>query len=419
LKLFRFILRFAKFIAKVILPRKTYEKLDDLAYRKFLQLSMRLNMKAEIIRRKSYKKLTRGVNLFIHCMENSASTVGRLLQQALEVTGIPYQIIDLHNLQNYKKKQKNIKLYNINIVVCHVAFDISITLSKLYIDMKRHYNIAYCAWELAELPDAFCSALSNFQEMWTLSTFCTNSIGRKSYVPVLTVPLHVDNNRTVIEKGREYFNIDKDIYLFMFAYDCTSYVSRKNPNAAVQAFMKAFSPDDRHVGMMLKLIYPEKDKEHIKKLLEMLSPYPHIYYIDRYLSDDEMRTLLHISDTFVSLHRSEGFGLLPLEAMALGTSVISTAWSGNMEYMNHKNTALVDYKLIPVNGQYIGTTPEDGYVWADPDIDEAAAHMRRLVSDKTWRESLIMNGKHTADVHFNTTATSTLIRNRLEFLKLI
>jgi len=289
--------------------------------------------------------------------------------------------------------------------------------------MKRHYNIAYCVWELAELPDAFCSALRNFQEVWTPSTFCTTSIGRKSFVPVLTVPHTLDNNRTVIENGREYFKIDKDIYLFMFAYDCSSYVSRKNPNAAVQAFMKAFSPDDRHVGMMLKLIYSikdkEQDKEHIKKLMETLSPYPHIYYIDRYLSDEEMRTLLHVSDTFVSLHRSEGFGLLPLEAMALGTPVISTAWSGNMEYMNYKNAALVDYKLIPVNGEYIGSTPGDGYVWADPDVDEAAAHMRRLVSDNAWRESLIKNGKYTADEYFNTTATAKLIRNRLEFLKLI
>jgi glycosyltransferase involved in cell wall biosynthesis len=337
----------------------------------------------------------------------------------MEVTGIPYQIIDLNNLKKYKKEQKNIRLYSMNIVVCHVSYEISIALLELNIDMKKHYNIAYCAWELADLPDAFCSRLNNFQEAWTLSTFCTNSIGRKSHVPVLTVPLPVDNNRSVIENGREYFKIDKDIYLFMFAYDCDSYVSRKNPNAAVQAFIKAFSPGDRHVGLMLKLINSKKDKEHIKKLMETLSPYNHIYYIDRYLSDEEMRTLLHVSDTFVSLHRAEGYGLLPLEAMSLGTSVISTAWSGNMEYMNYKNTALVDYKLIPVNGEYVGSTPGDEFVWADPDIDEAAAHMRRLVNDNAWRESLIKNGKDTADSYFNTTATAKLIRKRLEFLKLI
>jgi glycosyltransferase involved in cell wall biosynthesis len=406
-------------ILKIFLSDKTYEKLRNLSYGKLLQI----RMKVKSIPHYSLRKLPQGVNLFIYCMGNSAVTVGRLLQQAMEIIGIPYQIIDLNNFQKYKKEYRNIKLYKTNIIHGHVAFDISINLLKFYIDMKKHYNIAYCAWELADLPDAFCSKLNNFQEVWTPSTFCTNSIGRKSFIPVLTVPHTLDNNRTVIENGREYFKIDKDIYLFMFAYDCSSYVSRKNPNAAVQAFMKAFSPDDSHVGMMLKLIYSkenkEQDKEHIKKLMETLSPYPHVYYIDRYLSDVEMRTLLHVSDTFVSLHRAEGYGLLPLEAMSLGTSVISTAWSGNMEYMNYKNAALVDYKLIPVNGEYIGSTPGDGYVWADPDIDEAAAHMRRLVSDNAWRDSLIKNGKHTADVYFNTDSTGKLIRNRLEFLKLI
>jgi len=405
-----------KIIKKAILPAKIYDRLCK--YYGMLHDLLYMKLKIYRIHRCFYsKKLLRGVNLFIHCMKSSAGVEGRLLQQALEVTGIPYQIIDLNNFKKTRKELENLELYNINLVVTHAAFDVSMSLHKFGIDMKKHYNIAYWAWELAELPDAFLSYLSNFQEVWPFSTFCKNSLVKKLHIPVITVPLCVDNNRKVIENGRGYFNIDEDIYLFMFAYDCSSYVSRKNPYAVVRAFMKAFSPEDRHVGLILKLNNPETDKEHIKKLMETLSPYPHIYYIDRYLSDDEMRTLIHVSDTFVSLHRSEGFGLLPLEAMALGTTVISTAWSGNMEYMNYENTALVDYKLIPVNGEYIGSTPGDGYVWADPDVDEAAAHMRRLVSDKAWRESIIMNGKHTADVCFNTNATGKLIRDRLEFIK--
>jgi glycosyltransferase involved in cell wall biosynthesis len=132
-----------------------------------------------------------------------------------------------------------------------------------------------------------------------------------------------------------------------------------------------------------------------------------------------MRTLIHISDAVVSLHRSEGFGLVPLEAMAHGTPVISTAWSGNMEYMNHMNTSLVGYRMIPVNGEYFGSKPDDGLVWADPDIDEAAAHMRRIVSDNDWREKLITNGIYTANERFNVKTMSTIMRDRLKLLGLI
>jgi len=109
LKLSRFILRFIKFIVKAILPCKYYENLCKI-YDKLRSLSLRryLLLKINIIRRYSFGKLPRGVNLFLHRMENSAGTIGHLLQQALEVTGIPYQIIDLHN--HNKKEQKNIKL---------------------------------------------------------------------------------------------------------------------------------------------------------------------------------------------------------------------------------------------------------------------------------------------------------------------
>ncbi|MFH0976554.1 MAG: glycosyltransferase family 4 protein [Spirochaetota bacterium] len=414
MKMILYILRLIKRIIKAILPREICEKLRNWFDRNFISR----NKKVKLSRRCS-TKLPRGVNLFAHCLENSAGVKARLLQQALEAAGIPYHIIDLSNPQISKSELKDKKLYNANIVSCHAASVTPMNILLFGIDLKNHYNIGFWAWELAQLPNTFCSGLNMFQEVWTISGFCTNAIEKKVSVPTLTVPLYAEPNRTVMENGRVHFNIEKDVFLFLFAYDCTSYVSRKNPQAAVQAFLKAFSPEDRHVGLVLKLNYPENYKGHIEELQKILSPYPHVYSIANYLTDYEMRTLVHISDAVVSLHRSEGFGLLPLEAMSLGTPVISTAWSGNMEYMNHMNTALVGYNMIPVNGQYCGSTPGDDLVWADPDIDEAAAHMRRLVSDKSWREKLIANGKYTADECYNVTTVGKIIRNRLEFLKLI
>lgn len=406
------ILYFMKRIVKAVLPRKVYEKVRSLLYKD----AVSPGETAPIDYPESIS-LPFGVNLFIYCTNSSAGVEGHLLQLALEAAEVPYQTIDLHSPEKYKSEMKDKSLFSVNLVVCHAASGTPERMRMFGIDLKRHYNIGYWAWELAELPDAYCAGLDMFQEIWTMSSFCTNTLEKRVAVPVLTVPLYANPDKAVIESGRDYFNIDKDAFLFMFAYDCNSYVSRKNPQAAVQAFLKAFSPEDRHVGLVLKLVYPERFKEHIEELLEILSPYHNIYYIDKYLTDDEMRTLLQISDTFVTLHRSEGFGLLPLEAMSLGTPVISTEWSGNMEYMNHMNTALVGYHMIPVDGQYAGSTPGDGLMWADADIDEAAAYMRRMVSDKSWREKLIANGKYTADECYNVTTVAKIMRNRLDFLK--
>ena len=62
-----------------------------------------------------------------------------------------------------------------------------------------------------------------------------------------------------------------------------------------------------------------------------------------------MAGLMAAADIVISLHRSEGFGLVPAQAMALGKPVIATAWSGNLDFMNKNNSALVSYSLVPVH----------------------------------------------------------------------
>jgi len=401
-------------IARFILPRKAY---DWLFYK-----SLKLLSKIRHMRNKkagsSSRALPSGVNLLtFYDMKNSAGVESRLLEQMLQDAKIPYHIIDLENPDCVKKIDG--ELYNVNLIVCHVVNKLEIYLLRLGIDLQNHYNIGYMAWELPALPTALRSSLDMFQEMWTLSSFCTNALEKKANVPVLTVPLFADSNTTVIENGRDYFGFDKDAFLFMLAYDCNSFVSRKNPQAAVQAFLKAFSPQESNVGLVIKLSYPDIYKDHINELKQMLESFPHIYFIDHYLSAEEMRTLIQVSDAYVTLHRSEGLGLIPLEAMLLGTPVISTAWSGNMEYMTHMNTALVGYDMVPVDGQYVGSVPGDDLVWAEPDVIEAAEHMRRMVTDAKWRDKLIANGKFTAEKCFSVANISKIARDRLEFLKLI
>lgn len=97
--------------------------------------------------------------------------------------------------------------------------------------------------------------------------------------------------------------------------------------------------------------------------------------------------LLAHSDCLVSLHRSEGLGLHLAEAMWLGTPVIATAYSGNLDLMDDRSAALVGYELVAVGAAGQGVYPPTAR-WAQPDVGEAAELMRRMVSDATWREGL-------------------------------
>ena len=71
----------------------------------------------------------------------------------------------------------------------------------------------------------------------------------------------------------------------------------------------------------------------------------------------------------------------------LGQPVIATAYSGNLEFMRRDNSCLVDFTLIPVKpGEYLYYEP--GWMWADPDIDQAAQYVVRLLDDPDYRNRI-------------------------------
>ena len=102
----------------------------------------------------------------------------------------------------------------------------------------------------------------------------------------------------------------------------------------------------------------------------------------------DMSGLMAEVDIVLSLHRSEGFGLVPAEAMQLGKPVVATGWSGNMDFMNERNSVPVSFRLVPVEDPYDGAFVSDGQLWADADVGNAAEWLRRLAADPRLRRHL-------------------------------
>src|SRR5262249_46259940 len=92
------------------------------------------------------------------------------------------------------------------------------------------------------------------------------------------------------------------------------------------------------------------------------------------MSREEVYALLNACDCYVSLHRSEGFGLTMAEAMLLGKPVIATGYSGNLDFMTPTNSLLVGYDRVPITREL--PIYRKGPVWAEPSVDEAARAMR-------------------------------------------
>lgn len=111
-----------------------------------------------------------------------------------------------------------------------------------------------------------------------------------------------------------------------------------------------------------------------------------IQFIDGYLDRDEVMSLLSSLDSYVSLHRSEGFGISMAQAMYLKKPVIATGYSGNMEFMNQNNSFLVRYQLAEIQENHGPYTK--GQYWAEPDVEHAAELMRSVFDNQTHAQKI-------------------------------
>lgn len=245
---------------------------------------------------------------------------------------------------------------------------------------RRGYNIAYPAWELARYPAEWAKVLDRFDEVWAPSTFVQQALQTAVTSPVHRMPLPVDLKLSSF-LGRRHFGIPEEAFVVVFFFDFASFADRKNPDAVLQAFERlAARRPEADIHCVIKSRGGRDMDEAqgaLEARLEALGPRAQALYGD--LSDNEIKNLVRVSDVFVSLHRSEGFGRGMAEAMALGRPAIATGYSGNLDFMVPGTGLLVDYELVPVAP---GAYPHgEGQVWAAASPDHASQLIEQLLDN--------------------------------------
>lgn len=354
------------------------------------------------------KKIKKGINIigFTKLPKGVGEGV-RSHIKAIETIGLKNSVIDINELVFPNE------LYNYNLF--HINADL---IPQMYVKLgkklwKKRYNIGYWVWELEKFPKKWNSSFKYLDEIWVGSDFVYDALKDITHIPILKIPYSIDLN-VEIKYTRSYFKLPENAFLFLTMYDIQSVRERKNPKASIKAFQKAFTFNDKEVFLIVKVNNNNLASKEIEYLKKIIHGWQNIILIDLVFTKEEVIGLINCCDVFVSLHRSEGFGLVIAESMYLGKPVIITNWSGNTDFTNFKNACCVSYKLVKIkksHGPY-----KKGNYWAEPEIFSAVEFMLKLFKNKEYYNKKSISGNETIKSYYSREYIGDLIKKRIEEL---
>lgn len=253
-------------------------------------------------------------------------------------------------------------------------------------------TIGYTVWETNILPPIYVDNInSEVEEVWCPSKY-NEEVFKNSGVtiPIRVVP-HVATKKQLI--NRDLIGIcDSDGNLIKNNDDFTFYTigefnGRKGIDDLLHCFCQTFSSTDK-VRLLIKTHYkgylPKNKKFCIDKINEILKNYPNpprIYYFIDNMCENDILALHSLGDCYISLTKSEGFGLTIFDAFNYGKKIITTGYSGQLDYLGDKHEGLVKYKLDYVsNMKEFSTNYSEDTIWAYPDLDQAKELMTNIVT---------------------------------------
>jgi glycosyltransferase involved in cell wall biosynthesis len=357
-----------------------------------------------------------GINIIGYLdAELGVGEAARLAIKALNSAEVPVSTITYSKTisrQNLSFKSDNTLKYRPLLMAVN-ADQIEVCQRELGIEaITSRYIIGQWFWELEEFPDHYQRSFDFVDELWAPTEFIANCLRAKApkKIPIHHMSLPLLKPEIDPSFRRQRIGLDNQ-FMFLFTFDFFSVAKRKNPVGVIDAYCRAF-PVQNDTVLVLKTINGHHRLNELEKLRWHARKRSDILIVDEYFSPQEVAGLMASADAYISLHRSEGLGLTMAESMLLGTPVIATGYSGNLDFMNDQNSILIPWKKAKVGSGADSYSP-DAY-WAEPSIEHAADAMKRLVDDRKFAIRLGQDAQEDLLSRFSVEVTGERMKSRLE-----
>lgn len=316
--------------------------------------------------------------------ENGVGQAARNLLSCAGSSNIPFAAysIDPHSehTRNVPPARETESPHEVNIISVNAdqTFQAEDLLGKSF--YHGRYNIGYWFWELPRFPERWESTFEPYDEIWVASEFVKTSIQARTTKPVTLMPIVIEPELPAVE-SRAAFGLTDDAFIVLFMFDAHGTFERKNPQAVIEAFRLAFDAAERqhNVRLVIKVSNLHMEPARAAELVKQLEAVNGIL-LERSMTRLETNALINQCDAYISLHRSEGFGLTMAEAMYLGKPVVATGYSGNLAFMTAETGYLVPYRVVELQNHY-GVYEQHNH-WAEADTRAAAEYLRAIYVDQ-------------------------------------
>lgn len=266
--------------------------------------------------------------------------------------------------------------------------------------------LLYPSWEL-ERPPADCLELleRHVDGFWAPSSFIAAMLQPLGQ-PVRLIPQPMRIPSELELRAAQRSRGDRPFTVLTYC-DLDSYPARKNPLAALEAFQRAF-PGRRDLRLVVKV--RGRHGRGIRRLLRQRSAHDsRLQLLDQTLSRQQVDQLIFSCDCFISLHRSEGVGFGPAEALSAARPVVTTAYGGVTDFIHAETAWPVGYEMVPVlPGEY---PHGEGQHWAEPHLEEAVAALRWIEAHREAAQAKAAAGRQWLQEHQSIEAIARRLRS--------